>query len=291
MNPGCNPMCPGCNLCILQARWMARQHLVGQGLAPANWGVSGGEGISEGVHEAIAAQRQWLCAQELLAATPSALDELLRSATPLRLSPMVARFPPSLFSPHADEEVVEVDLIALNGADPLSVVLADDRRAAPAERLHLNRGPSSLHAEAEAEESRGFRGSAEADESLTRADVTQQREAAPTGGAELPPPPQRRRRCSRHASAPLHLRAAPPAAADRAAAATHLTAATCADGADGRSGAPGGGAEGSWRDGDQSSALDCAFSAPLLALSQTPDPPTRQSGLANPESWSPPPTL
>ena len=252
-----------------QAAWLTRQQLVSQGLASTEGrefqgGEGGGTSVSEGVRkknnnsEAIAAQRQWLRAQELLAATPFSLGEELRAPTPLMPSPMAALgdtapvsagLPPSLFSPRRlsaseilpppclpdeGEEGVPfgLDLRALGGADPLPLPVVLSR---------------------------------------------------PT------PPRQHRRRGHKQAGPPLHLRTAPPAATTCTAA-----AATCAVGAGNRGGAPrgAGGAPGGWRDaGNQSgSALDCAF-APLRALSQTPDPPARQRGLANSESWSPPPTM
>jgi len=251
-----------------QAAWLTRQQLVSRGLASAEGReFQGGEGGSSASasddvpnnnsnnssnSEAIAAQRQWLRSQELLAVTPFSVGEELRAPTPLVPSPMAtlgdtppasACLPPSFLSPRrlsASEILpppclpdegeegapVGLDLLALGGADPL-----------------------------------------------------------PVAPSRPPPPPQHRRK---QAGPPLHLRTAPPAGAATACAA----AATCAVGAGTRGGAPGGGTEGGWKGaGNQSGAAVDGALAPLRASSQTPDPPTRQRGLANSESWSPPSTM
>ena len=200
-------------------------------------------------NEAIAAQRQWLRAQELLAATPFSLGEELRAPTPLVPSPMAALgdtppvsalFPPSFLSPRrlSASEILPPPCLPDEGEEgaPVGLDLRTLGGAAP----------------------------------------------LPVVPSRPPPPPQHRRRHRKQAGAPLHLRTAPPAATTS----TCAAAAACAVGPGNRGGAPGG-----WRDaGNQSSALEGAF-APLRAPSQTPEPPTRQRGLANSESWSPPPTM
>ena len=217
-------------------------------------------------NEAIAAQRQWLRAQELLAATPFSLGEELRR------DPLPSYHPFSLGEElRAPTPLVPSPMAALGDTPPVSALFPPSflspRRLSASEILP----PPCLPDEGEEGGPVGL-------------DLRALGGAAPLPvvPSRPPPPPQHRRRHRKQAGAPLHLRTAPPAATTS----TCAAAAACAVGPGNRGGAPGG-----WRDaGNQSSALEGAF-APLRAPSQTPEPPTRQRGLANSESWSPPSTM